>query len=91
MIITQVFMLITHKTAGQSAVSMQAFYTINFRNSFHHICVYKYDLGLRLCNRNYGSVYVYMCNTYHCQPEYKYRMTFTMVPYLSTYTEQVVI
>ena len=38
--ITLVFIDITHKTAGQSTVGMQAFYTINIRNSFYHIYVY---------------------------------------------------
>ena len=40
MIITQVLVRITHKTAGQSTVGMQAFYTINIRNSFHYIYMY---------------------------------------------------
>ena len=31
---------ITHKTAGQATVGMQAFYIINIRNSFYHIYVY---------------------------------------------------
>ena len=41
-VITQVFVRITHKTAGQSesTVGMQAFYTINIRRCFHHIYVY---------------------------------------------------
>ena len=48
------------QTAGQSSVGMRAFYTINIRNSFHHIYVYWHDLRLRLCNQNYCSVYVYI-------------------------------
>ena len=39
-IITLVFVDIAHKTAGQSTVGIQAFYTINISNSFYQIYVY---------------------------------------------------
>ena len=39
MIITLVFVDITHKAAGQYTGGMQNFYTTNIRNNFHHIYV----------------------------------------------------
>ena len=60
MIITPVFLRMTHRTTCKSAVVKRDFYVINIRNSFHRIWVYYPDLRLRLCNQNNSSVYVYI-------------------------------
>ena len=77
MIITLVFFNITHKTAAQSTVGMQAFYTINIRNSFHNIYVLAWPTLTPVQSELRFCIYVY--NIYHWQPENEYWVTLIKV------------